>query len=408
MEIMELASVRIAKSPYGRGRVRLVGDVIYDDRRAKPEQYWFDVPEAYGDSLSVSGNPWLACLLPLAVTRGEPLRLCRPIDPVLSQNAARLMQIWVRWYPRLRIVPIDAEVKPVQAGTGPRETAAFFSGGVDSFFTVLRDRESRDRTAFPVIDRLLCVWGFDVGLDTPEEFERLRSRLSEAARDLGKEFIDVATNLREVRFREADWGPHAHGCALASVGLALEPRFPAVYIAATYTGDAPIRPWGSHPETDPLLSTSHTRIIHDGAGIGRWEKTDYIARSDVAMRSLHVCPRARSSENCCNCRKCYLTMSMLEISGALSRCSAFRRQAIDTERVKRIFLGPSPYEYRFREIEVRARAAGREDIAEAIAHCLDRTRHLKRLLPPDWLKTKRGLWRVASMWRKAVLANSVE
>jgi hypothetical protein len=158
MNIMELASVRIAKSPYGRGRVRLVGDVIYDDRRAKPEQYWFDVPEAYGDSLSVSGNPWLACLLPLAVTRGEPLRLCRPIDPVLSQNAARLMQIWVGWYPRLRIVPIEAEVKPVQAGTGPSETAAFFSGGVDSFFTVLRDRETRDRAAFPVIDRLLCVW----------------------------------------------------------------------------------------------------------------------------------------------------------------------------------------------------------------------------------------------------------
>jgi hypothetical protein len=167
---MELVSVRIDKSQSSRGRVRLVGDVAYDDRPGKVEQYWFEVPEKYADSLSVSGYPWLACLLPLAVTRKEPLRLCRPIDPVLSANASRLMKIWTGWYPRLRIVPIDAEVKPVEPGPGPAETAAFFSGGVDSFYTLLRNKEASDRESFPAIDRLLCVWGFDIDLYKHGEF----------------------------------------------------------------------------------------------------------------------------------------------------------------------------------------------------------------------------------------------
>lgn len=404
---MELVSVRVVEAPSTSGRVRLVGDVVYDDRAGAVEQYWFETPEKYADSLSLSGNPWLACLLPLAVTRGEPLRLCLPIDPVLAANAARLMEIWKGWNPDLQIVPIEAERESQPPSRGPAETGALFSGGVDSFFTVLRNAEERDRAASPAIDRLLHVWGFDIPLAKPEEFARLRSRLAEAAAELGKELIDVATNLRDVRFREAHWGRLSHGCALASIGLALERRFHSVYIAATYSGGAPIRPWGSHPETDPLLSTSATRIIHDGAGIGRSEKTAYISRFDTAMRSLHVCFRSLSADNCCVCRKCYLTMLTLEVMGALTRCSAFRSHELDLHRIQRIHVRGPVYEYLFRDIELRARAAGRRDIAHAIARALRRYRRLKPLLTAlQWLSTKRGVWRIARRVRIALLADS--
>jgi hypothetical protein len=403
---MKLVSVRLAEAP-GKRRVRLVGEVTYDDRPRKAEQYWFELPEKYADSLSESGNPWLACLLPLAVTRREPLRLCLPIDPVLSANAARLMKIWTGWYRKLRVVPIEAEVKPVEPIPAPAETAAFFSGGVDSFFTVLRNKEQDDRSAFPAIDRLLCVRGFDIDLDNTREFERLRSRLSEAAGDLGVELVDVAMNVREVRFMQSDWARLSHGSALASIGLALEKRFRAVYIATSYTGGPPMHPWGSHPETDPLSSTSRTRIIHDGAGISRMEKTEYVARSEVAMRSLHVCPRARSSENCCDCRKCFLVMLTLEVTGALSRCSVFSRHPLDLERVKRTYLKGPTTQYLFRQIEVRARAQGRLDIAQAIDQAVKRTRRLNRLLwPATWMRTKPGLWRIARVLRERVLASS--
>ena len=221
---MELVSVRVAGAPSARDRVRLLGDVVYDDRPREPEQYWFDVPEKYAGSLSVSGNPWLACLLPLAVSRGEALRLCLPVDPMLLANASRLMQIWSGWHERLRPIRLEADSSPTDPGPGVRETGAFFSGGIDSFYMALRNDEG-DRASVPRIDKLLCVWGFDIHIDATHEFQRLRSRLSEAADALGKELVDVATNLREVRFREVDWGRLSHGGALASVGLALERGF---------------------------------------------------------------------------------------------------------------------------------------------------------------------------------------
>jgi hypothetical protein len=400
---VELVSIR-TEAGSRPGRVRLVGEVRYDDRAT--EDYWFEAPEEFAEALSHSGNPWLACLLPLAVTLRQPLRLRLPIDPLLSQNAARLMRTWTGWYPRLRVVPIEADIEAPDAQTQP-ETAAFFSGGVDSFYTVLRNREASDRARAPRIQRLLCVRGFDIDLENIAEYERLRSRLASAARDLDLELVEIATNLRDVRFRQTEWGRLSHGSVLASLALALERRFEAVYIAATYTGGTPIRPWGSHPQTDPLFSTSRTRIIHDGDGIARMEKTEYVGRCEAALRSLHVCPRRRSSENCGDCRKCFLVMLTMELAGALSRCSTFPSATTNLDRVRCTYLKSPSYEYLFEQIQIRARAAGRFDIVAAIEESLTRTRRLNRLLAPaTWMRTKPLLWRLARIMRERVLTSS--
>src|SRR5438876_11905598 len=122
------------------------------------------------------------------------------------------------------------------------------------------------------------------------------------------------------------------------------------------------------------------------------------------MRSLHVCPRARSSDNCFDCRKCFLVMLTLEVTGGLSRCSVFQTRALDLERVKRTYLKGPVTQYLWREIEARARAAHRTDIADAIDQAVNRTRRMNRLLfPTAWMSTKRGLWRLANLWRAAVI-----
>ena len=406
---MELVSVRIEESPQAAGRVRLVGEVAYDDRPGT-ETYWFEVDQEYASSLSLSGTPWLAGLLPLAATIRQDLRLCVPVDPLLAKNATRISEIWTAWYreryPFLRPVAVEADTETVAAPPVATETGAFFSGGIDSFYTVLRNEELEDRERFPRIDRLVWVGGFDLRLAAPEEeFHRLRSRLSAAARDLGFSLIDVRTNLRETRSREASWGHVAHGCALAGVGLALG-RFRALYIAATYESGE-IKPWGSHPETDPLLSTRSTRFIHEGLGIRRSEKTIRVARSDVALRTLYVCYRSGSADNCCDCRKCLLAMLTLEVLGAMPRCSTFPRR-LDLERVRRVYLRGPAYFRLYSDIMVRARKAKRTDIVRAIAACRRRYRYTKPILNlVDWLLKKRGLWRLARGIRPALLEGTV-
>jgi hypothetical protein len=407
---MELVSIRIEESPHAAGRVRLVGDVAYDDRPGT-ETYWFEVDEEHAGALSLSGTPWLAWLLPLAATLGQKLRLCAPVDPRLAENAPRIMKTWTTWYrkrfPNLRAVPIEAEVESEPPVPVARETGAFFSGGIDSFYTVLSNLEREDREQFPKIDRLLWVGGFDLPIESPqEEFVRLRARLSAAARDLGLGFLDVRTNLRATRSREAHWGNLSHGCALAGVGLALERRFETLYIAATHDRGG-IRPWGSHPETDPLLSTRSTRFVHDGLGVRRGDKAERISRSDVALRSLHVCYRSGSADNCCDCRKCLLAMLTLDVFGVLSRCSVFPRP-LDLERVRRVYLRGPHYCRLYGDILVRAREAGRKDIADAIAACRLRYRYTKPAMTViDWLAERRGLWRVARRLRPVFLEGTV-
>jgi hypothetical protein len=100
-------------------------------------------------------------------------------------------------------------------------------------------------------------------------------------------------------------------------------------------------------------------------------------------------------------------MLTLEVIGASSRCSVFQARALDLERVKRTYLKGPAYEYLFRLIQARARAIHRTDIADAIDQCINRTRRLNRLMfPTPWMRTKRGLWRLARLWRAAVIGNS--
>jgi len=403
---VELRSVRIAESPSAPGRVRLIGEVAYDDRPGV-EEYWFEFPESCAGSLTRSADPWIACLLPLAATLGQPLRLCVPADPILASNVPRILEIWTHWYrerfPNLRAVPVEAPpAEEAPLPPGPREGAGLFSGGIDSFFMALRD-SARTR---PEIDTLICVHGFDIPLASTKEYERLRARLAPAAEAMGKKLLPVATNLRELRFREARWGNLAHGGALVSAGLALGPRFRSLHIAASHAY-RPFHEWGSHPETDPLLSTSATRIVHEGAGVLRSRKMSYVSEFDPAMRALHVCYAIGTADNCCDCRKCYLAMLTFEVLGVLPRCGTMR-STVDLARVEKVFLKSNAYIKLYREIEVLARRAGRADVSAAICKCIARTRRLqRRLRAVEWMSTKRGLWRVAHYLRPRVLAGSV-
>jgi hypothetical protein len=61
----------------------------------------------------------------------------------------------------------------------------------------------------------------------------------------------------------------------------------------------------------------------------------------------------------------------------------------------------------YRDVELRAREAGLEEIAAAIACCRARSRRRTRLLAAvSWMSSKRGLWRVARRLRPLVLAGS--
>jgi hypothetical protein len=375
---MELVSVELADSPHGPERVRLTGAVKYDRGSPSSEQLWFDFPRQHAAELSQSGNAWLSALLPLAVKLNEPLRIQPPVDAKLLYGVRELNRVWHAWYPEVPVVTIEADPTAAAPSPAPARTAAFFSGGLDSFFTALRPRED-ERVQ---IDDLITVWGMDVPIENEAAGRDLFDRHQRIAAALGKGFVGVSTNLRTTRWVETDWEHVAHGPGLAAAGLLLEPRYHTVFIAAT-GGYRDLHFWGSHPLTDPLLSTAATSFVHDGAAFTRVEKTRLVTGSSVAMNSLRVCWRSKSVENCANCNKCYRTMLMLELLGALEWCSTFEPDQVDLKRASRIYCA-YPWDFReLRDIEALARATGRLDVAEAVRKSMDRspavTRRLRRV-----------------------------
>jgi hypothetical protein len=162
-----------------------------------------------------------------------------------------------------------------------------------------------------------------------------------------------------------------HGCALAAVGLLLERRYERLLIAAS--DDVPgLGPWGSHPLTDPLFSSSTTAFVHDGTDISRREKLEFLAGFDVALRSLRVCSRG-TSENCGACEKCYRNMIILDVLGALGRAATFPEKALDLEKVSRIFVrGWRTLLYD--DLRSFSASRGRADVARAIGRSIRRSR----------------------------------
>ncbi len=362
---MQLRNIEVIDSPLRPGRVRLVGEVSYDDPKLPAEQYWFDVPQEYRHELCDNGNMWLVCLMPLAVTLGEKLTIKLPVDRVLYKNLKKVQTIWKSWYPHLSTVNIDAPLTDMDPPRAAKRNAAFFSGGIDSFHTILRQEPESDLEDKLPVEDLLTIGGFDIPIENIEAFEEMHRSLKATAQRLGKNSIDVLTNIRATAWKRAAWGWLAYGSGLATVAHLFEKRLANVLIASSggYRG---LYFRGSHVLTDPLLSSSQLQIVHDGAEATRIEKTQFIMNSPVVRESLHVCYKLGNDKNCSRCSKCYRTMLTLDIMGVLHEFKTFDLRFYRTTWSHNIVIKEEYDRIYMDEIKDLARAHGRRDIVSII------------------------------------------
>ncbi|MGE3621124.1 MAG: hypothetical protein AB7L84_11750 [Acidimicrobiia bacterium] len=321
-----------------------------------------DVPTAEGPEAAVAAG-----LMP-AMARGEPLVVDQPVSARLATATTRLGEILATWdralhpgAPRLSLVPLVAPVRhpdgdrpapvPRAAAVDPgadrpapasraaavdprgprpvarpapasraavvdprgprpvaRPAACFFTGGVDSFHSVLRHRDD--------LDALVFVHGFDLSDDLDAPLNRMvGERVRVAADALGLPLIEVGSDLPAFgRAFGLSWDDY-HGAALAAVALLLAPRFATFHVPATTTY-AELYPLGSHPLTDPLWSTEDVEIVHDGADVTRVDKLRALAEHPVARQHLRVCFENRDGRyNCGRCEKCVRTGVAVRIAG---------------------------------------------------------------------------------------------
>jgi 7-cyano-7-deazaguanine synthase in queuosine biosynthesis len=229
-------------------------------------------------------------------------------------DATPLMETYAAWFDQL------APVSLVPAGGGngalPRggRTAAFFTGGVDSFFTLDSHRAE--------IDAIVCVLGFDVRPKQRTLWEATRRTLEIVADAYGVDAVVVETDIRAYLDPCASWEV-THGAALAAIAHLLGHEFGRVMISSSFSTSQPIL-WGSHPELDPLWSTPALSIEHVGADTSRLDKLRTLAGNEVALSHLRVCWRnPRQAYNCGRCSKCVRTRLGMDALGFERRCTSF-------------------------------------------------------------------------------------
>lgn len=291
---------------------------------AMGSQVWFESPDI---ELSPSAEAFAAAFLVPALDIGEAVEIDRPLDPVWISNVENILPVISQWwgYPALR--PRGAAgTPPVQTPSGA--TALAFSGGVDSFHTLLR-YEGR-------IDYLVFIQGFDMEWDDDARLESYRESLREAASRAGATPLVVRTNIREHSlFRRFSWD-FAHGGVLAAIGHLLGNRIGNFVVSSSIAIDRD-KPWGSHWKIDKYWSSSSLRIVHFGFEHQRNLKLLEIAGDPLVRKNLRVCWENRSeSVNCSVCEKCIRTRVTLMMAGELENYPVFKGPETLAEDIDKI------------------------------------------------------------------------
>lgn len=316
-----------------------------------------------GAELAETADAALAAALTLAMSRGEPLEVLQPLSPVLSARADDYQALMSRWYPSLRPVPVLASIQRPSRAPG-KETFCFFSGGVDSFYTLLRNIDR--------IDAAVYVHGFDVDVEDAELRSLVAGSLRRTMAALGKELIELETDLRAMSDPHVTW-PAYVSSGLATVAHVLSPRFNRALIAGTLAYHE-LQPLASHPMTDPLLSSDLVTIEHHGCDATRHEKVAFIARHPQAQQNLRVCWENPDGDfNCGRCEKCVRTMLGLEALGALDSFTCFP-SGLDPEVVRQVDLpGRGPRHWAVVNLRELRRANRDPRIIRALAEAIARS-----------------------------------
>jgi hypothetical protein len=262
-----------------------------------------------------------ACLIP-AMRSGGRLEMSDPVSPRVLRTQREFQAIQRAWsldwhlnQEPLREVEVLAPARPPGAWPQGR-VAAFFSGGVDSWATLL---------ANPDVTDLIFVRGLDL---IPGEARHLKladeveKRLRGAATALGLPLHVVETNLRELSDPVVRWEAY-NACAIVAVALFFEPLFERVLIASD-TDHATQVPLGTGRMIDQLWSTELLEIVDDGGRFNREQRIRQIVDHPVVQQTLRVCwENPNGVYNCGRCRKCLLTMVPLEAIGTRRQVTSF-------------------------------------------------------------------------------------
>lgn len=366
------------------GRRELHFEAVFGDAPETPLPLWLTAPD-HGP-LPAEGDPILTGLIVPAMVLREDLEIEAPVSAELLDRARERMEpFFRRQFPETRGIEIRAaETVPPASDPPAQAVAAFYSGGVDSSYTLHRNRDR--------LTHLIFVRGFDLPNDDREGLERGLARARAAADARGLEVLELANNLRfefvkELRRRLRPlgrWDPRFNaerqmGSLMVAFAQMAATSAGRVLVPSSWPGHR-AEAKGSGPGIEPAWSTSRQAYELDGADVDRIGKVAWLAReAPESFRDLEVCLRLpRPERNCGTCPKCVRLRLEIRAAGIPEPAAGPFAEPLDLAQLRRSFVRVD--DVFWPSIVEHARARGDEALARTAEILLERRFHLPREL----------------------------
>ncbi len=250
-------------------------------------------------------------LMPCILSNRD-LRLKKPVCRTWYENAHRFIEFYRNYWGTAKI-KILAET--YESSTARQQAEAVcFSGGVDSFYTLMKGGSPK---------YLLRAEGIDPVASRAEDFRLARERLAKIATAVGAVPVNIRYNLFEHPSFKIHNDIDTYTGIFACMGHLLSSEIGSIFISSSNHKDD-IAPHACLTMTDPLYSSARLGVNHYPGDVSRRDKVAAIADWQLAYENLYVClQRQGSNRNCSQCEKCVRTMLDLHCLGKLETFKAF-------------------------------------------------------------------------------------
>lgn len=319
-------------------KARLLTEIdVFDNETKQKNIVYYEVEKKYQDFLTTEvSDSFLVALFLYAMEHKKDIECKGEISEHLYYQLTNyLMPAICKNIEKYK--PINIKCKTKNINFNAQYNATGVSGGVDSFYTILKNLEHTKNSDL----RLTHLTFFNAGASgsyggekARNLFERRLETFKEIAKDLQCEFVYVDSNINEFLMQDHE---ATHTFRTLSIPLALQKGFKIYYFSSGMQ-------YSEFKFTDfdtafydlltlPNLSTQNIKFILVGAENTRQEKIHFISQYSITHKHLNVCllPSENSVSNCNNCPKCKRTMLNIYLAGKMDEYS----KAFDFELFKK-------------------------------------------------------------------------
>ena len=261
--------------------------------------------------------PFIANILPIVWINDATVKIDE-LDKEFYECIDKVKEGYIKMFPKIEFLG-NIRVKNIidNSYVPSKEVAAFFSGGLDSFSTLIGHISEKPQ--------LITIWGSDIELDDVEGWKNV----TEDVKNVEKEF-DVKHNFIKTNFRtfineelltdlvweranDGWWHGFQHGVGIIGqvAPLAYIDKIGMLYIAASYTEENKAPTCASDPSIDNYVKMANCNVHHDQYDLTRMDKVkvviNYSKKTNI-FPQLRVCWQSKGGKNCCHCEKCYRTI----------------------------------------------------------------------------------------------------